>query len=310
MELEEHIKFLESLEGVSGVSDHDLLYSLKESNPVKESDRHVGQTFLIRSQIHERKIGSSQVTGRPESNNSFCVPAGRTQGHKSRSLSSSIRPRSQQMWSGRTDISSMFSKSLAINDKYDIIGVDEVPTWSRVESAQKSSAIRSDEIAHLKAQLASQKSLLANKTLISGLADKGKRVHDRVAELELLLETEKMKEQEREKGVSNHKHEVGINPDIALEEAGGTGIVGSSGVRYPGHSEQTIEEMSSKKITSREIKKKLYEKALRLEELERQKIPCPSQDILQLRDEVEELADQWERSKENIKKHPSYIIRN
>jgi SNF2 family DNA or RNA helicase len=206
-ELDDHLNFLTTLEGFSGISDHDLLYSVKE----------------VEGNGLAPEMGSA-AAGVPlpaEYQPGFSVPSPLKKNN--RSGGGGGGGAGSQEWGGGGDISTMFGKMLSIggskarNEKrgppsYEAAtaaaaaaAAPSIQTGGRIspETSFSEYDIQQKQLESLKLQLAKQESLLSNPILVAGLMDGGAKIRARVEQLrqEILEMGGVLEEEESEKDV-------------------------------------------------------------------------------------------------------------
>ncbi|KFM22562.1 DNA excision repair protein ERCC-6-like protein [Auxenochlorella protothecoides] len=160
-QLSEHLRFLETLAGFAGVSDHDLLYTEKEANPVKLTQR-------VEEDYRKAAAAPPGTVSAPAS-------------IKGRAGGSATKKAAAKGWVGEGELSEKFARAMDLHRGSGESRAPFQPPRRAESSAAEAAAVA---LAGLRQALAKQRQLLTNAALLSGLADGGARVRRRVAELE------------------------------------------------------------------------------------------------------------------------------
>lgn len=197
-ELENHLQFLTSLEGFSGISDHDLLYSVKE---------------VEGNGAPEMGSAAAGVPLQAEYQPGFAVPSPLKKNNRGGGGGGG----GSQEWDGGGDISTMFGKMLSIDNNINNnssggaksgIGIKKAGPPSYEASAAAVAAavavsapsfetggrispkssfseldIQQKQLESLQLQLGKQESLLSNPVLVAGLVDGGAKIKARAEQL-------------------------------------------------------------------------------------------------------------------------------
>ena len=180
-EVDAHLKFLETLEGFAGVSDHDLLYSMKEAEGSGEPGMGSEGAGKPAAAAYQPGSGGS---GR------FASPSRRSKSSRSGGGGGGGGGGSQE-WSGdgSGDIASMFGRVLSLGNN-SLIGngtggapptsASSSPVLMNGSSSSSSATTTSTtKIERLQVQLQKQESMLMNSVLVGGLGDGGAKLKAR-----------------------------------------------------------------------------------------------------------------------------------
>ena len=186
-ELETHLKFLETLEGFAGVSDHDLLYSVKAAEG--SGGPGMGSTAA------GAPVGAAY---QPGGGNTFVAPSPSRKpgGHRQGRVGGGGHGGGGgQEWSGGNDLSAMFGRALNLGgDKH---GASSYEAVTAAVAAATGGGVGLPKplggggyvpplrrLDSLQGQLKKQQTLLANPVLVGGLADGGAKLLARAESLQ------------------------------------------------------------------------------------------------------------------------------
>jgi hypothetical protein len=195
-ELENHLQFLTSLEGFSGISDHDLLYSVKE---------------VEGNGAPEMGSAAAGLPVQAEYHPGFAVPSPLKRNNRGGGGGGG---RSQEWGGGGGDISTMFGKMLSLGNTNTNSGggggsqfgignkkkveapsyeastaalatAPSIDTGGRISDASSLSDfdIQQKQLESLQLQLGKQESMLSNPVLVAGLVDGGAKIKARAEQL-------------------------------------------------------------------------------------------------------------------------------
>jgi len=191
VQLQEHLEFLKTLDGFTGISDHDLLYSSKETGGTQTAKTGATTAAPVGFTTRPSTTGGGSTSARKGKASGHGAGGGRSVGGKS---GSQVH---HQGWSGGDgDISAMFAKALTLGTGGELARSRNTISAAEIENVSHREECKA-RISSIEAQLAKQQGLLCNPVLVSGLADGGSKIRARIVELNAELDNVRLAQASR-----------------------------------------------------------------------------------------------------------------